>query len=193
MNTQTLYHALKKATRRAFEDLCHRHAGEHIYAFALYSNDVGQYLYPTANTEEALRRHYGRRVDTDEEPQLRWFYPGDWRYCQEGAEHFVPVQEILDQFDPYSAAVSDEDVAAHAHSVFQSCEQVLRDLDAAGLFGQGADREGIVINYLCLESDEEPWLESAKRLNPESVWRRYEEELKVGLTGVQRYLQQWRT
>jgi hypothetical protein len=116
MDRQALYHALKKATRQAFEDLCGHHAGEHFYAFALYSNDVGQYLYPTANTEEALRRQYGRRVDADEEPQLRRFFPGDWRYCQEGAEHFVPVQEILDQFDPYSAAVSDQDVAALAQA-----------------------------------------------------------------------------
>jgi uncharacterized protein DUF4303 len=188
LDTQALYPALKKATRQAFQALRRHHTDEHFYAFALYSNDVGQYLYPTANTEEALRRHYGRRVDPDEEPQLRWFYPGDWRYCQEGAEHFVAVQKILGQFDPYSRTVSDEEVKAHAHEVFKTCEQVLRYLDAEGLFGRGPDRERIVVNCLQLDSDEQPWLASAKRLNPKSVWKRYEAELQIGLAGIQKKL-----
>jgi uncharacterized protein DUF4303 len=193
MDKQALYQVLKQATRQAFEDLCRNHVGEHFYAFALYSNDIGQYLYPTANTEEALRQYYGRRVDPEWEPQLRWFYPGDWRYCQEGADHFLPVNGMLDQFDPYSGSVSDEEVTAHAQAVFDTCEQVLRDLDTEELFGSGTDRERIVINYLYLDSSEQRWLATAKRVNPESVWRRYEAELQMGLAGIESELQQWRT
>jgi hypothetical protein len=38
----------------------------------------------------------------------------------EGAERFVPVHEILDQFNPYSEAVSEESVTAHAQAVFRT-------------------------------------------------------------------------
>jgi hypothetical protein len=105
--------------------------------------------------------------------------PGDWEYHLQGEQYFHQVQQILDEFDPYAEDVSVEEVKAHSDAVFETCIRVLRELDEEGLFGHDAAREQLVLSLLLSDMSYEQQLEWAKRLNPESVWKRLEAELQM--------------
>ncbi|MCC2669841.1 MAG: hypothetical protein K0Q72_2312 [Armatimonadetes bacterium] len=170
---EDLYLPLKEATRNAFLALKRDHPGERFYAFGLYTNELGEYLSPTANTEEALLRRSGGNARSS----LRWS-PCDWEYHLEGnGEYFGQIQRLLDAApDPYDSSI-DEEPDPETEFTFDICVRVLRDLDDEGLFGGDEERSGIVISlWMGDQSDEERVL-WAQQLNPEPVWSRFEEEL----------------
>lgn len=172
LRTEDLYQALKKATHAVFRRLERDHPGERLYAFGLYTDDLGRYISPTGNTEEALLRRSGGYAKTP----LRWS-PCDWEYHLEGdREHFEQVQCLFDEApDPYD--ISDRQAVAQARQVFEACIRVLRELDSEGLFGRGEDRERIVINLWMGDQSDEGQVRWARRLNPPSVAKRYAVEL----------------
>jgi hypothetical protein len=179
LDTEALYQALKSATRQTFEAVQRQHTNEQFYAFALYTEGLGAYLSPTSNTEEALIRS---AAGSDFEPiELRW-NPCDWEYHLEGEEAFTAVQQLLTEVDPYQQPDDDTDgdVETQAQQVFETSLRVLKELDAEGLFGHGADREKVVINLFKGDQEEDERLAWAQQLNPPPVWKRYEAEVKAG-------------
>lgn len=173
--------AVKDAARVAFTDLKRRRASERFYAFALYTAGMGEYVYPSANTEEGLLRRaggYARRsgdAPSDHLAGLRW-NAADWAYHLAGDEYFDGVDKLLAEApDPYD--LDDGACAAQVAGVFEACLSALAELDAEGVFGRGEEREGVVVNLLKGDQADQEMLEWARRLNPRPAHARLVQEL----------------
>lgn len=123
-----------------------------------------------------MRQRFGKRIEPEGEPWLRW-YPSEWELQCEAREHFHEVQEILDDFDIHSDDVSEEEAEAHISGLRETCARVLADLDAEGMFGNGAAREEVVVILMESDQSNDERIAWAKRLNPENVSKRFEAEL----------------
>ena len=181
-----LHATLKDATRQAFADLRRQHPQERLYAFALYTNDVGQYIVPSANTEEGLARHAAQAARRDgiadelHRASLRWS-PCDWAYHADASlvPFFAGVERLLsDGPDPYD--LDDEACAQQVGGVFETCLTVLAELDAEGVFGRGQARAALVINLLMGDQSDAERLERARRLNPPATYAHFAQELEDG-------------
>jgi len=182
LNPDRLRPVLKDAVRGTFRDLKSRYPDERFYAFALYTAGEAEYVLPTANTEEGLRRRaegYVRRGYAPPETgaaSLRW-NPADWAYHLEGDEpYFGEVERLLMQA-PEPHDLEGDTYRARVDGVFETCLAALEELDAEGLFGRGEERQAIVINLLKGDQSNEEMLECAKRLNPRAAYARFAAEL----------------
>ncbi len=181
-----LHAVLKDATRQAFADLRRQHPQERFYAFALYTNDVGQYIVPSANTEEGLARHAARAARHDgaavalHRASLRWS-PCDWAYHVDASliPFFAGVERLLAE-GPAPYDLDDEACEQQVSGVFETCLTVLEELDAEGVFGRGHERAALVINLLMGDQSDEERRERARRLNPPAPYTRFAQELDDG-------------
>ena len=159
------------ATRRAFADLQSNHADETIYAFALYSDDGAMTVCPAANTEEALGRQLRKQGIVEDAEHWRW-YPGDWEYEYEGAQHFKAASDML-----RSAVfgLPEDGFVEFRQKVFETIVAALLDLENDGFFGVGAGREPLTIFFTISDSEQaEEWEnQSARVLNPPAVYERF--------------------
>lgn len=177
-----------KAARSALQEIRRNHEQERLYALGLTTNGEASFILATGNTEEAIREHFGRRVEPDEEPWLRW-YPSEWVCQYEGREHFAAVQQVLDEFDPYADDLSIEEASAHIERINDCCIRVMRELDEEGAFGRSTAREQVVVNLWRGDQSDEERIALSKQLNPESVWRRFEAELAAAASVWERKCQ----
>jgi hypothetical protein len=104
-----------EASKAAFSKLITANTNQRFYAFALFTDDSLQFLYPVANTEEALQatvQHYREKVDpkhgcTSTRAGMRWAY-GDWGFFPDvGGDHFNEINEALSS--NFDRMVADEE------------------------------------------------------------------------------------
>lgn len=202
----------RDAARRAFQTVREAHPDERFYAFALCSDheEIGG-MSASANTEEGLQRKLDRRSKRKKEYReqekaalaaagiawddylnyYRWNLP-EWAYhCIECAD-FVPLIHMLS--DPLENLEEDpeesdpEGFNEHRAQVCASMILAMKDLDDEGFFGSGAERESIVLFAYLLEPPETYWfaLESARRLNPPSVFEGFRKQWLAWLTADDR-------
>jgi hypothetical protein len=91
------------ASMAAISDLIRANADQTFYTFGLFTDDSLQFLYPVANTEEALAatvQRYRKTVDpkygcTSTRTGMRWSY-GDWGFFDyQGGNHFEEINRVL--------------------------------------------------------------------------------------------------
>jgi hypothetical protein len=177
---------LRGALRLAAEDFLRRvakaHPGETMYGF-LFEISATQFgAHGAVGTEEGLTRYaekfvageYGADFDNDVEKAkaaFRWGSTEDAWY-QQPEEAFDEVNKLLGRaeeqelYEPYGDALE------------KLCVEVLREMDAAGRFGTGKDRErvGIGICFIGGDNSEEEFLGWARQVNPQKVYRRMRRE-----------------
>jgi Domain of unknown function (DUF4303) len=172
--------ALIKATQKAFGYISSMLYEEKLYAFGLYTNAEGSYLYPTANTEEGLIRrahHYSKVYSlSHSEKILRW-NPSHWDYHLEGREYFEEVNMLLSSgwSKDYGEFIPESKI------IFQICMNVLALSDKEAVFGSGKTRESILINVFRSSQEPEELVAQAKRLNSFARCNQFEQELRPGL------------
>jgi hypothetical protein len=103
--------------------------------------------------------------------EVRW-NPEDWEYYDYdmGRRAFGPVEKLLVGYDPL-----DEEAFDVVHEAYLGA---LEDADHVGVFGHGAEREGVVINLMWGDQDVKEFVRTAKRLNLPKVAARYRRDMK---------------
>jgi hypothetical protein len=159
------------AARAAFRQARELHPDASFYCFALYTDASAAYILPTCGSEEGLRQD----ADAGQAERLRW-NPPDWPCHLLGEEHFQDVLELLDsRGDPWQR--DDDDVDAEVAARFDACFRALALLDAARFFGQGAERDQVIVTVLQGDQSDRSRLNNARRLNPPPAVARLERDL----------------
>src|SRR5262249_6592101 len=105
---------------------------------------------------------------------FRWGSPEDAWYQQPDAA-FDKVNKLLNQ------AEEQELYEVYGDTLEGLCIDVLREMDAAGVFGTGPDRERVVLGlcYIGGDNSEREFLGWAKQVNPPKVYKRLRQELRT--------------
>jgi hypothetical protein len=150
-----LYELVLEAARSAFRQVQENHPDERFYTFALYYNFLG-IISLACNSEEA---HMQLRHVSDQERNIqslkwfhkRWDFP-QWRYCGWGYNYFTEASHwiICNLFQFLRPGTRRESAAwiTVNHAIAMVCLKVLRTLDEEDLFGQGQQRENVVLNIV---------------------------------------------
>lgn len=156
---------LLDAVRTSIARARREHGSEQLYAYILYTCPLLEYVVPSFNTEEALRRI----AKNDQEcERLRWS-PQDWEYYLEGEELFARANDVLRALDQ----VQDVTEEAARERRWQVFLDALHALDSKGIFGTGKARESLLVNIMCGDQDIVAQIESARQLNPKTSYLEY--------------------
>lgn len=164
IDDERLEAAVHDAAAAAFREVRERRPEERFYAFGLWVPADRLDLLPTCNTEEALR---------GATEGARW-RPRAWGRHRVGEGHFGGVRELL-----RALPQGDRGAPARRARVLEACARALRSLDAGGFFGQGAERDRVIIAVFTARLEPEELLASARRLNPPAACERLARELGV--------------
>lgn len=167
-----------EAAKAAFTDLIAGNTDQTFYTFALFTDDSLQFLFPAANTEEALTetvRHYRETVDpeygcTSTRTGMRWSY-GDWGFFPyRDGDHFGEVNRILSA--NFDQMIADDESDGGLEALWAAALAGFRALETEGFFGTGAARSKITLLPVGnLPSDlVNEWVFA---LNPPDVAKRY--------------------
>jgi hypothetical protein len=134
------------ALKAAFSALIAANSEQSFYVFGLFTDDSLQFLYPVANTEEALTAtvaRYREKVDpkyggTSTRAGMRWSY-GDWGFFPDaGGESFNAINEALSvNFD---RMMEDDEFDGDLDLLWPAMLKGFQRLEAEGFFGTGPDR-----------------------------------------------------
>ena len=176
------------ALRSAAEDFLHRVAkenpGESPYAFLFEIACEGFSVHGAVATEEALARYSKAQLAKVKPIEacdplavvqsfFRWAGPEDGWYQQPDAA-FNAVNGLLRR------AEAENLYTMYDGSLNEMCLHVLREMDQASCFGKGEGRERIVLGicYIGGDNSDKEFLGWAKSVNPPSVMKRLQRELK---------------
>jgi hypothetical protein len=194
---------LYEASKAAFLDVQQAHTDERFYLFALFTcGDLG-YVVPTASTEEGLTQvaqEYAKKERYQEfslqqlREDLRWS-PADSPLHLDGEEHFHAVNKLAEHIPSilYEIPTDDswDEFNTFCDKVLGVYVEVLKQLDAEGIFGVGEQRDSVLLNILMGDQGSDEWLRYAKLLNPEAVYRHFEKKYRAWLLEMNRRYQAW--
>lgn len=155
--------AIVKAARRALEDLFSKRASEHFYYCSLITTGEAHAPFLVAWSVEALREAADLHKGVVDVGDLKWSY-ADSPYFQLGAQYFDEVNRLFDA----RPSMNHNDLASWRTEYelrLTAMEGAIRELDASGIFGRGADRLRIVVNVEVMPPDRSN-IQRAMRLNP---------------------------
>lgn len=157
------------AARRAFGELFRTFPAHHFYYCSLTTSGEGHTPAITAWSEEALDEVVeAEGGDLGLRAELKWSYADSPFYCF-GEGHFSEVRRLLEE----ASDEGDRDWTSDAQELelrLAAMESTMGQLDAEGLFGQGEERNRIVINAEVMPPDESN-VGRARRLNPQQALR----------------------
>ncbi len=188
---QQFHTTLLEEARVGFHSIRRQHRGETFYSFALYTYGERAYIFPTASTEEGLTQvarkymakgHYQGRALEQLRRELRWspcdspLHGEGAAYCQRANELLEPVPELLQALNDreHDSRKRSDKLIEQLDSIFLD---VLKQLDAEGVFGRGEHRASVVVNLLMGDQSDESRLAYAKQLNPREAYQKLEEDL----------------
>jgi hypothetical protein len=167
--------AIRAASEKAFIHVRESHPDETFYAFALNTDDSIMSAVACANSEEAYQRAVSRDgyTDPDDLQYVRWSL-GEWAYEGIPTEHSQTVHQLLNGTERDHVEES-MGFVAFRDQVHTTLIEALHDLEAGHVFGIGDTRETITVFVSISDSDRAEQLEneSARRLNPVSVYERF--------------------
>jgi hypothetical protein len=179
---------ISSALRSCAEDFLARVAkanpGETLYAFLFEISCEGFSAHGAVATEEALARYSKAQLAKVKpikasdplaivQSGFRWAGPEDGWYQQPDSA-FNAANELL------SRAEAQNLYEMYDGSLNEMCIQVLREMDEAGQFGKGDERERVVLGicYIGGDNSDEEFLGWAKQVNSPSVMKRLRQEHK---------------
>ncbi len=157
-----------------------KHPDHTPYAFVLYGIEGGPipHLGPHVLTEESLTLVAKRHLEQGHEETLDDARKA-LRYSIPDSPHFAELDDRVPSVDALMEThveTIDEDVGYVL--LAKAAMQALADLDAQGLFGEGMDRERLLLTIIT--DCEKDWTTlSAKRLNPKATYKRFHESTKT--------------
>lgn len=161
------YQRLLTGVRATWNDLHAARPAETICLFGLSTDSDTTDLILFANTEEL----FARENDASASPFLKWCANEESELHQLGREQIDDLAKEINRF--VFESETDEAFEQRKARLMQIFEQVLVDLDTEGLFGQGAERQQLILLLDIVDAEEEEWefmLEVLQRINPpESV------------------------
>ena len=183
---------IRDEVRPVFQAGIANEAAHGLYAFGIRTVDTGEMGVATYNTEQNFKQCYG--LDEDEEPDemhledvnywiTRWL-TSEWGVeWMDEHERSFSLEKPLKQFYREFPNFPEQHFGGAAYAAMVLA---LRDLDREGLFAPLGDRNRIVLFCEVSDSSEGGWLaqESARRLNPASVFRPYGKQLKQAIGPV---------
>lgn len=167
-----LVEIIQEATYKAIKKLFQDHK-EKFYYCSLITTGEGLCPIISAWSEEALERTAREEQDVEEAKYyLKWSY-AETPYFAYGEEYFEDVNRV---FLERMRKLSTEKERDHEIQLrINSMERVMHNLDMDGIFGQGKERLGIVINAEVMPPDYTN-TERALRLNPRKALNEWLEE-----------------
>lgn len=164
---------------------------EKPYALLFEISEQHPTVWPIGATEESLsrlaatyiRKGY-RAVNGNDLEQLRvaerWDAPGDqmdgWYWgndrIYEKLNSLLELQFATDYIDDDSGYLA----------IQRACLRALKDLNHQGAFGEGQDRDNLVVGITNVERDFENFLDELSEVNPPSVIRRLKMQFKQAKT-----------
>lgn len=170
MNWEKLTNDVVAAATAAFGSLMSERAGEHFYAFALYTDGDAWTILAAANSLERYQKVILKTGETDAQ-QVAWYKWGtaEWAYENWKGDLFTGIYLDLKNYRK-TQENSNSDYALYKNSVHECMISALKRLDESGFFGE--IRSSIVLFVSSTDNDETEALEnhSAKELNSESVY-----------------------
>jgi hypothetical protein len=178
--------AIRTSLRECAEDFLRRiekaNPGETMYSFLFEIEPSQSCAHGALGTEEGLTRfaekwskskYADKDTNTVEKARayFRWGSTEDGWY-QQPDDAFAPVQKLLEQ------ACEEELYEEFSDALETLCIEVLKEMDAAGRFGKGTDRERVVLGicYIGGDNSEKEFLRWAKQVNPPKVYKRLRAE-----------------
>jgi hypothetical protein len=169
--------ALRTAAEKFLRAIRKEHPGETLYGFLFEISCEGFSAHGAVATEEGLRRYakeYAAKHGGDAaqlRAEFRWGSTEDAWYQQPDSA-FAAVNRLL------ARAERDKLYELYAGVLEALCIDVLKELDAAGTFGTGVDRERVVLGvcYIGGDNSEKEFLGWAKQVNPPKVFKRLKAE-----------------
>lgn len=170
MNWEKLTNDVVEATTAAFASLMSEKAGEHFYAFALYTDEYAETISPSANS---IERHEAKLRDTGETDELqiaayKWA-TAEWAYEAWKSELFTGIYRDLEKHRK-ALPESEVDHASYKNSVHECMIAALRRMDENGFFAKGREGMTLFISSSCDDEAFDMENASAKRLNPEQIY-----------------------
>jgi hypothetical protein len=157
------------------------HPDHKPYAFVLYGVEGGASLSPHVLTEESLTQVAQRYLkigpdDTlgESRKNLRYSVPDSPLY-EELADKLISVDALL---APHQRALQENEIGGY-EALVKAATAAWKDLDEAGLFGQGTAREQLLLVVITELTDIDWSKEIAKKLNPPAVFQRFVDDTRV--------------
>lgn len=149
--------------REAYQRICDDYTGARMSGFALITDWDGMTISPAAMSENSF--------DDIEEDQVYYrANPSEWPYTTYAglllAYRMILVASYECLYIPFEA-----ETPGYFDRFSEACVRALARLDGDGVFGSGARREDFLLLFGV--SDGGPTQAALKRLNPETVYRRY--------------------
>ena len=167
-----------EALKAAFSALIAANSDQNFYVFGLFTDDSLQFLYPVANTEEALTAtvaRYREKVDpkyggTSTLAGMRWSY-GDWGFFPDaGGESFNAINEALGA--NFDRMMNDDEFDVDLDLLWAAMLKGFQSVEAEGFFGTGPARSKFTL--LLVGQVPADLLKSwAAALNPPEVVEQY--------------------
>lgn len=199
LDAPLLLSTLRDELRAAWHAFRGRPGHERLYGFGVYTTDSASYLTATAFSEpgldEVAAKYQAAKTGQGRDPallreSLRWS-PADSPLHVVGldllsrSDAIVQELDFEGRWDDDDDDDDDDDIDGawdpEVLEVFRVATQALRELDAEGLFGHGAERDGVVLCIWEGDQSNEARYRHAKALNPPAVARRFGEEMNAGL------------
>lgn len=179
MDWEKLTDDVVAAATASFSSLMSERAGEHFYAFSLYTDEDSDTISPAANSLERYQAKVLASGDTDvlQLASCKWA-TAEWAYEAWNAKLFTGIYHDLQKYRK-TLPDSESDETSYKNSVKQCMISALKRMDENGFF---ADlRSSIVLFVSTTFDDEAEALEnrSAKELNSESVYLSFIDRYKV--------------
>ena len=144
---QQVYAALK----RAFSAVIGANPGQSFYSFGLFTDDSLQFLYPVANTEEALTAtvsHYREKFDpkfgsTTTRDVMRWAC-GDWGFFPDvGGDAFKEINAVLSS--NFARMIDDDTFDGSLDLLWPAILRAFQRVEAEAFFGTGSARSKVTL------------------------------------------------
>ena len=160
------------ATRQAFLEMFEKHGKDHIYGFALYSDDSAMTVCPSTNTVKHLEKQ-------DKDDFLYYKYePAEWKYEMKGADKlFDEISElcynevsILEEDDE----IYERDFEKYQNQLYEICIEVLEKLKSEKFFKQIVGEDILLLFTVTeYEFEKEKYQEIITRLNDNEYKNEY--------------------
>lgn len=170
---EMLVEIIQNATQKALSKLFAEHK-EKFYYCSLITTGEGLCPIISAWSIEALERVASEEDDVEEAKYyLKWSYD-ETPYFAYGEEYFEDVNKVF--LERMRALTTGQEKDKEIQLRINSMERVMRNLDMNGMFGNGEERLGIVINAEFMPPDYTN-TERALRLNPREALNEWLEEI----------------
>lgn len=179
--------ALREAIERSFEFGVEQMGRAQIYGYTLFLHQLGSGISAIVQTEDGLQRIVQRYIGAGWKVKagqvadvmktyFRWEFNEDWLILED--PYFKKANEVIYECWSLDCDAFYED--GNTRLVQITSLVTLAELDAAGFFGRGKDRQGIVLNrHLCGGMSDDETLAVVDLVNPYEVSNRFRAEYQT--------------